>query len=99
MRRNHLIHRKRSPFPYEGKDLNACQWELAFAVERVCCDASRQWRGLQVTSSTAERSPFPSRGRTITRSKGCGCSNIERRDSASLAVEVTLRVRSVNTFP
>ena len=26
-------------------------------------------------------------------------ANIERRVSASLAVEVTLRVRSVNTFP
>ena len=24
-RRDHLIHRKRSPFPYEGKDLSAAQ--------------------------------------------------------------------------
>ena len=32
-------------------------------------DASRRGAGLQVTSSTAERSPFPSRGRTIARSK------------------------------
>ena len=29
--------------------------------------APRQWNGPQVTSSTAKRSPFPSRGRTIAR--------------------------------
>ena len=35
------------------------------------------------------------------RSKGCGCSNVEHGVNATLAGiwKVTLRVRSVNTFP
>ena len=47
--------------------------------------APRRGAGLQVTSSTAERSPFPSRGRTIARSKVSETANVEQRGNASLA--------------
>ena len=72
--RDHLIHRKRSPFPYEGKDLTRSKLRRDcpgrrdtshFRMIRTSArNASRRGTGLQVTSSTAERSPFPSRGRT-----------------------------------
>ena len=32
--RNHLIHRKRSPFPYEGKDLTRLNVGVAVSVRR-----------------------------------------------------------------
>ena len=73
--RDHLIHRKRSPFPYEGKALTRLNMGETFPIGR---DTSRPVRfsrigekrfawgaGSQVTSSTAERSPFPSRGRIM----------------------------------
>ena len=35
--RDHLIHRKRSPFPYEGKDLTRLNVGVAFPVGRNTC--------------------------------------------------------------
>ena len=56
--RDHLIHRKRSPFPYEGKALTRLKVGMTYNV-RHRGNAPRRGAGLQVTSSTAERSPFP----------------------------------------
>ena len=70
--RDHLIHRKRSPFPYEGKALTRSKLGVASTIGRDTLhfrllftsahDASRRGAGLMFTSSTAERSPFPSIG-------------------------------------
>ena len=103
--RDHLIHRKRSPFPYEGKAL------MRLELGRDCeCPARhfpfpaafyfgvfapRRGAGLQVTSSTAERSPFPSRGRTIARSKVSETANVEQRGNASLAGILKSRLNHV----
>ena len=76
----------RSPFPYEGKALTSLLLGMTCNVERntshstyhctLAHNAPRRGAGLMFTSSTAERSPFPSRGRTIARSKlrrDCKC--------------------------
>ena len=60
----HLIHRKRSPFPSIGEGLSAVEIEASIRMAGAFFDAPRRGAGLPVTSSTAERSPFPSRGRT-----------------------------------
>ena len=63
--RDHLIHRKRSPFPYEGKALTPLKvGEAARSGTRL--HAPRRGARLMFTSSTAERSSFPSRGRTLS---------------------------------
>ena len=54
--RDHLIHRKRSPFPYEGKDLT----RLKVGVTANVGDS-----GLSRTSSTANAVPLPLIGEGI----------------------------------
>ena len=71
--RDHLIHRKRSPFPYEWKDLTPPKLGLTLHVGR----ATSRFRMFLVSAQTLRegervcrsphppltRSPFPSRGR------------------------------------
>ena len=77
--RDHLIHRKRSPFPYEGKDLTPLK------LGRGCeCRAHRAVNSLQnpapglAPHPPLTRSPFPSRGRTIAHSKVGETANVGR---------------------
>ena len=48
-------------------------------------NASRTGAGLQFTSSTAERSPFPYEGKDLTRLNVGVTANVRKRGNASLA--------------
>ena len=75
--RDHLIHRKRSPFPYEGKDLMRSNRSETASVGRDTSyfrllsasaqNAPRRGAGLPGTSSTTDAVPLPLEGKDLTR--------------------------------
>ena len=108
---HHLIHRKRSPFPYRGKALNAAQWEHSPAVRQrgmMLRELELQYRALLSieTSSTANAVPLPliGEGNNATESgRTCECPAQHFRFPASEALPRDGKTRSprgaANTFP
>ena len=60
--RDHLIHRKRSPFPYEGKDLTPDKMGLIATVRRT---TSRSAKGSETAGHLIHRGavPLPLKGK------------------------------------